>query len=99
MSLVALRLIDLRERVRIMPDAPAAQSGLTPLELNVLHVRLHRRIQTVRDTALAIGRLGGHMNRKCDGMPGWKTLWRGLRDLELLVQGVQLSKQIRRFQE
>jgi len=99
MSLVALRLIDFRERVRVMPDEPAEQSGLSPLELQVLRVRLGRSIQTVRNVALAVGRLGGHLNRKSDGMPGWITLWRGFRDLELLVQGVRLSKKLRRFQE
>lgn len=99
MSVVALRLIDLRERVRIMPGAPAEQSGLTPLELDVLRARLNRPLQTVRDVALAIGRLGGHMNRKSDGLPGWKTLWLGMKELRLLVQGVHLAQKMRRFGE
>ena len=97
MSVVALRLIDLRERVRLTPDAPAEQSGLTPLELDVLGARLNRSLRTVRDVALAIGRLGGHMNRKSDGMPGWKTLWLGMKELTLLVQGVHLAHRLRRF--
>jgi hypothetical protein len=99
MSTVALRLINLRERVRVMPDAPAEQSGLTALELDVLAARLNRTLRTVRDVALAIGRLGGHMNRKNDGMPGWKTLWRGMKELRLLVQGVRLAKKVKRFGE
>ena len=32
---------------------------------------------TVRDFFLALARLGGHQNRKCDGPPGWQTLWKG----------------------
>ena len=39
MSVVALRLIELRERLRRHPDAEAAQSGLSPLELEVLRAR------------------------------------------------------------
>jgi hypothetical protein len=35
-SIVALRLLDLRERVRLSPDAPAEQAGLNELELAVL---------------------------------------------------------------
>ena len=59
MSVVALRLIELRERLRRHPDAEAAQSGLSPLELEVLRARSGRRLRTVREGALAIGRLGG----------------------------------------
>jgi len=74
MSLVALRLIDLREAVREDPQAPADQAGvLSPLELHVLRKKLKRPIRTVGEIALAIGRLGGHMNRKADGLPGWQT--------------------------
>lgn len=97
MSIVALRLIDLRERVRIMPDAPAEQAGLAPLELTVLRARLNRPLATVREVALAIGRLGGHMNRKSDGLPGWKTLSLGMKQIRLMVQGVRLAKKIKRF--
>jgi len=91
MSLVALRLVGLREAVRINPDAPAEQSGLSELELKVLRVKLKRPVKTVGEAALAIGRLGGHMNRKSDGWPGWKSLWLGMKHLHLLVQGVQLA--------
>jgi hypothetical protein len=86
MSLVALRLIDLREAVRENPEAPADQAGvLSVVELQVLRKRLKRPIRTVREISLAIGRLGGHMNRKADGLPGWQSLWRGMKKLRLLV--------------
>lgn len=87
MSVAALRLIDLRERTRIRPEAPAEESGLNETELKILRVHLKRPIRTVRETALAIGRLGGHMNRKADGMPGWQTLWLGMTRLADLYQG------------
>jgi hypothetical protein len=32
---------------------------------------------SIRDFFLALARLGGHQNRKCDGPPGWQTLWKG----------------------
>jgi hypothetical protein len=97
MSLVALRLLDLREAVRLEPQAPAASGPLSELELQVLQARLKRSIKTVREAALAIGRLGGHMNRKGDGMPGWITLWRGMKKLHLLVQGVLLARDLEKF--
>jgi hypothetical protein len=97
MSLVALRLIDLREAVRLEPQAPAESGPLSALELQVLRARLKRPIKTVREVALAIGRLGGHMNRKGDGLPGWITLWRGMKKLQLLVQGVLLARDLEKF--
>jgi hypothetical protein len=95
MSVVALRLIDLRERLRVHPDAPAMEAGLDDFELKVLALYLKRRLSTVRDVALAIGRLGGHMNRKADGLPGLITLWLGMIELQALVAGARLGLQFR----
>jgi len=46
MSVVALRLIELRERVRIWPEAAAEKSGLDELELEVLRRRSGKEIRT-----------------------------------------------------
>jgi len=96
-SIVALRLLDLRERVRLSPDAPAEQSGLNELELGVLRKFLNRPIKTVREVALAIGRLGGHLNRKGDGMPGWQTLSCGMVKLNNLVEGARIALKLTKF--
>ena len=96
-SVVALRLLDLRERVRLTPEAPAAESGLQEVELAVLRQVLRRPLKTVRAVALAIGRLGGHMNRKADGLPGWLTLLRGMTKLNDLVAGLSLAPKLKRF--
>ena len=54
---------------------------------------------TIRQAVLWIARLGGHLNRKRDGMPGVRTLWRGLQALSLLVAGfragVRVGQQLR----
>jgi hypothetical protein len=97
MSVVALRLLEVREAVRRDPDAPAETSGLDETELKVLRAVTDRRLRTVRDVALAIGRLGGHLNRTRDGMPGWQTLWHGFTKLQLLCEGVRLAKKVERF--
>jgi hypothetical protein len=94
MSVVALRLISLREQVRLQVDAPAEASGLTETELKVLNLKLNKPIETVKDVALAIARLGGHLNRKSDGMPGWQSLWRGMLSLQSLVEGFRLAHNI-----
>jgi hypothetical protein len=99
MSVVALRLIDLREQLRMDPQAPADSCALSALERKVLAARLRRTLRTVEDVALALGRLGGHMNRRRDGLPGWKTLWLGMNQLHWLVQGFLLSNPVQRSGE
>jgi hypothetical protein len=91
MSVVALRLLDLRERMRLMPEAAAEESGLSRCELDVLSRAVGRPLRTVREVGLAVGRLGGHLNRQSDGSPGWQTLWHGMTRLGLLVQGYCLA--------
>jgi hypothetical protein len=91
MSVVALRLIGLRERVRVAPHEPAESAGLSALELQVLRVKLKQPLVTVEEVVLGVGRLGGHLNRKGDGLPGWQTLWHGMTHLRHMVEGVQLA--------
>lgn len=92
MSVVALRLLDLRELGRAAPDAPAAVTGLDPVELEILGLAVSRELTTVASALLALGRPGGHMNRRSDGMPGWITLWRGMKALRQLVKGAELER-------
>ena len=47
---------------------------------------------TLEQVVQWLGRLGGHLGRKGDGMPGVRTLWRGWRDLQLLVIGYRAGK-------
>lgn len=90
MSIVGLRILDLRERLRMNPEAPAKESGLDELELKVLGKYLKRDLKTVKCVALAIGRLGGHQNRKSDGMPGVLSLWWGMSRFLGMMEGVRL---------
>ncbi len=94
LSLVALALVDLREKSRLEPDAPAEAAGLTATELRVLRHQSRRPLDTVRAVYLALSALGGHLGRKGDGSPGWQTLWLGRRSLRLLVEGVQMAAQL-----
>ena len=94
MAIVAVRLLALKEAARIDPKADLSHSGLTDTELQVLALSLERNFKTVADVVLAIGRLGGHMNRKSDGLPGWQTLWKGMKELESLVQGFKLAQSL-----
>jgi hypothetical protein len=95
---VAARIVSLRDLARETPEAPAKQV-LSEDEMEVLVLRFGNGMKpsqlTIGQAVLWIGRLGGHLNRKRDGMPGVRTLWRGLHDLTLLVAGFQAGKKIR----
>ena len=97
MSVVAVRLLHLKEWVRAAPDAAADEAGLTPLEQRLLILHAKRSLPTVRDVALALGRLGGHLNRTRDGLPGWRTLWRGIQRLHDMAEGAALVLDAKSF--
>jgi hypothetical protein len=97
---VAARIVSLRDRARESPEAPAlGVLEADEVEVLVRHFGKGKAIAatelTIGQAVLWIGRLGGHLNRKGDGMPGVRTLWRGLHDLTLLVAGFRAAKQLR----
>jgi hypothetical protein len=47
---------------------------------------------SVLEFTMALARLGGHLNRKGDGFPGWLTLWRGWEVLRMMVMGAQAMR-------
>jgi Transposase DNA-binding/Transposase Tn5 dimerisation domain len=95
---VAARIVSLRDLARETPEA-AATAVLSPDEAEVLVCHFGKGMSpselTIGQAVLWIGRLGGHLNRKRDGMPGVRTLWRGLHNRTWLVAGFQASKRLR----
>ena len=88
LSFVAMELLRLTHLGRIHPDDPA-DTILSETQLKVLRTKLRIRAgpnpMTIGEAIRYIGRLGGHLGRKHDGPPGVKTLWRGWRALQTLV--------------
>ena len=93
LSVVAVRLLQLRTAARETPDRPAAevapQSWIDMLR-SVRQIPAARPL-TIRDFVRQLAGLGGHLLRKSDGEPGWITLWRGYEKLQLLLRGAQAS--------
>lgn len=89
LSVLAVALVNARAAARDEERAgrPAAEC-IDPLSVSVLSVWRYgeERPLTVREYVLALGRLGGHLNRKGDGLPGWQTLWRGAMKLHAMVE-------------
>ena len=90
-GVVALALVDLREKSGLEPHAPAEASDLPDSELRVMcHQRWHP-LATVRGVYRALAAPGGQLGRMGDSLPGWQPLWLGRRSLRLLVEGVQVA--------
>jgi hypothetical protein len=97
-SAVAVRILTLRDLARQEPNAPCT-TVLSDDAWKTLWIHFNKKrlttdvpIPTVKQAILWIGRLGGHLNRKRDGMPGVRTLWRGWRDLTIMVAGYRLAR-------
>ena len=97
---IAVRILSLRDLARQEPQATCT-ACLSEEEWQVLWLHFTGRIPTSRTAPPTmeqvvkwIGRLGGHLGRKGDGMPGVRTLWRGWRDLQLLVAGYRAGKKL-----
>jgi len=95
-SVVAIMLLQLREAFR-RPDAATQPATMLvdPIYEEVLREwRSSGRatVLSVQEFYLAVGRLGGHMNRKRDGAPGWLVLWRGWMKLQIMVTGVEAER-------
>jgi hypothetical protein len=96
LSAVALTLLTLRDASR-RPDATTRPaSNLFALEyIEVLSVWRYGKVRsdlTVHDFYFALGRLGGHQNRKSDHLPGWLVLWRGWAKLQYMLDGYRAAK-------
>jgi hypothetical protein len=91
LSVVAVRVFQLRTALTSMPEAPAEQVGSTEEIQVVRRVLKHRKGSfSVKDFVRGVARLGGFLGRKGDGEPGVKTLWRGYQRLQDLLLGYQL---------
>jgi hypothetical protein len=94
LSILAVRLLQLRTTARTDPDRPAKQ--VVPLRwlemIRAVQKGRHQTIETVYEFYRALARLGGFLGRKHDGEPGWLTLWQGFEKLHLFLRGAEAMK-------
>lgn len=99
LSVTAVMLLNLRQAAK-RPDAKVRKASevVEPIYEEVLRTHRYktpRAEMTVYEFYMAVARLGGHMNRKRDGFPGWLTLWRGWQKLESMVAGAKIERRRR----
>lgn len=96
LSVVAVRLLQLKSAARTKPNRPAKE--LVPaVWLKMLAAKLKKpvdiRKMTIGEFYHGVAKLGGFLGRKSDGEPGWITIWRGWQKLQLVVDGAELHDQ------
>jgi len=97
LSIVAVALLQLKFAARTNPDQPARKC-LSPLHVRVVAEFLRKPMSTLTAGELwrGVARMGGFLNRKHDGDPGWQTVWRGMRKLDAMVEGARLAQSWRK---
>lgn len=98
LSVVAMRLVQLKSLANREPDRPA-RSVVPLLWLQMLKAA-RKQLRRVHDLTLKqfyreLAKLGGFLGRKSDGSPGWITIWRGWEKLNTLVRGAELAIELK----
>ena len=92
LSIVAVRLLQLKSVARTNPDRHAKQIvpslWLTMLQTIRPHLKRFPNM-TIYQFYRELAKLGGFLGRKHDGEPGWITIWRGWEKLNLMVRGAE----------
>lgn len=93
--IIAFRIMYMAYLARIEPEMEArvilTEDEITALRLKYDNNNINGHL-TVKTAVIWVARLGGFLARKSDGMPGVKTLWRGLLALEYLVDGYLIAR-------
>ena len=92
---VAWRINRLMRLGRSLPELPAdllleADEWQAAYILNKKPVP--KKTPELNSVVRLIARLGGFLGRKGDGEPGAKTLWLGLRDIAVFVEGTRFAR-------
>lgn len=93
-----LHLRDLADPAHPQADDPAALQHAVPRiwrEVIARLAKLDAGQLTPRQFLHTIARRGGWLGRKHDSRPGWKVIWRGWYELQMIVAGYQLASQPR----
>jgi hypothetical protein len=97
LSIIGVRLMHVAYLARVQPDLPATEV-FSAEEIEALHVRVHKALPpaqspNLKEVVRLVGRVGGHLGRKCDGEPGMTVLWRGWMRLHEDVLVLRAHKQ------
>lgn len=93
-AVVAVRLLNTKLLAKTQPDAPINEEMFGRELIELLSARFGEPPDgwTHQTLLVAVARLGGFLARARDGDPGWLTIWRGWRELQIMAEGLRLIK-------
>ncbi len=94
---IAWRINRLMRLGRNLPDLPAdllfeTDEWRAAFILN--KKKVPNAVPTANTVICLIAQLGGFLRRKSDEKPGAKTLWLGMRDIAVFVQGLRYAREL-----
>jgi hypothetical protein len=90
-SVSAVKLLQMRDISRHNPHADALEY-VTEEDIKIVrsYYEVKEKNMTVDRFLRYIAQMGGFMNRKSDGKPGWQSIWEGWKFFMTLKEGVHL---------
>jgi hypothetical protein len=95
LSVVAVQLLRLRDLSRQQDDDRPASDVVDQPYIEALSLWRWKQAKldlSAKEFLYALARLGGHLGRTADRLPGWLVLWRGWTELQRLVEGMLLGR-------
>jgi len=89
-GIIAVKLLQIRDMMRINPNELASKV-VDRWSLKVIqnYYKIDNEL-TIKEFYILVARMGGFLNRKSDGNPGWQTLWKGQLQLFWMVEGAKI---------
>ncbi|MBC8080928.1 MAG: IS4 family transposase [Gorillibacterium sp.] len=90
-SIIAIEILSITYLARETPDAPC-ETLFEKQEWQVLYRIANRTselptaVPSIKEAVSYLAKLGGFLGRKGDGDPGVKVIWKGLKELQIVIQ-------------
>jgi hypothetical protein len=88
-GIIAVKLLKIRDLMRTNPNELASKI-IDQLSLKIIqnYHKIDKEL-TIKEFYILVAKMGGFLNRKSDGNPGWQTLWKGQLQLFWMVEGAK----------
>ena len=99
LAVVAWRVEYLKTAVRADPDAPCSKYFSTDQWVAIVTFSKQEPADrnqppTMQEFLIIVSQLGGYINKKSQGPPGSRTIWRGMSRFETIVQAFQIYSEM-----
>ena len=90
-AVIAWRIMLLTLLGREVPELPS-EVLFNPIECEVLGLLDQKKKRSLGEAIMIIAKLGGYLDRKCDRVPGFESMWRGYARFYDMVEIIILER-------